>query len=77
MTIEIKTGIRYEYECPITGKLYTEQRNPGEAQFFTVSEAGGEYVLLSETEFTYEQEIIEPVVVEEETPSEAPTEDPA
>jgi hypothetical protein len=64
MVIEIKTGIRYEYECSITGDLYIEQRNIGEAQFVTVSAAGGEYVLVSQTEFTYEQEIPDEVVQE-------------
>lgn len=64
MTIEIKTGIIYEYECPVTKYKYTEQRNLGEPQFFKQSPAGFDYVLVNQTEFTYEQEIPD-VIVEE------------
>jgi hypothetical protein len=64
MTIEIKTGIRYEYECPETKYKYIEQRNLGEPQFVTKSPAGFDYVLINQTEFTYEQEIPD-IVVEE------------
>lgn len=59
MTIEIKTGIRYEYKCSITGDSYVEQRNVDEQQFITESPAGGNYILVNQTEFTYEQETLE------------------
>jgi hypothetical protein len=68
--METMTGIKYEYKCSITGESYFEQRKPGEPQFFTKSYAGGDFILVSETEFTYEQEIPEAEVVEtEEDPS--------
>ena len=64
MATEIKTGIRYEYKCPVTGDTYVEQRNVDEPQFVTRSPAGEDYILVSQTEFTYEQEIPEPMIFE-------------
>jgi hypothetical protein len=67
MTIEIKTGVRYEYKCFVTGDIYVEQRNIDEPQFVTKSPAGGDYILVNQTEFTYEQEVPEPEVFESVT----------
>ena len=64
MTTEIKAGIRYEYKCPISGDVYIEQRNVDEPQFVAQSPAGADYILVSQTEFTYEQEVPEPVIFE-------------
>ena len=70
MTIEIKTGIRYEYKCSITGDVYVEQRNIDEPQFITKSPADGDYILVNQTEFTYEQEVPTPEVFEVTEPTE-------
>jgi hypothetical protein len=64
MTIEIKNGIRFEYICPVTQNIYIEQRNVDEPQFVTQSPAGADYILVNQTEFTYEQEIPEPIIFE-------------
>jgi len=65
MTTEIKTGIRYEYKCSVTGDTYVEQRNVNELQFVTKSPVDGDYILVNQTEFTYEQEIPEPIIFEQ------------
>lgn len=68
MAIKIKTGIRYEYKCSISGDIYVEQRNVDEPQFITKSPAGGDYILVNQTEFTYEQEVPEVTIFEPLTP---------
>lgn len=61
-----KQGAKYEYKCKSCGADYVEQRNIDEAQFFTTCHScGSEFELVSTTEFTYEQEIADPIV---ETP---------
>jgi hypothetical protein len=60
MTTEIKTCIKCEYKCDTCSIDYSEQRNVNELQFFTKCQAfncSGTYVLVSQTEYTYEQEI--------------------
>jgi hypothetical protein len=72
MTIEIKTVIKYEYKCNACANDYIEQRNPGENAFFTKCTVGGcngIFELVNQTEFTYEQEVPDPVI-EEEAPTE-------
>lgn len=67
MAIEIRTGIKCEYQCDTCGISYLEQRIKGEPQFFTACQnfgCTGTYELQNETEFTYEQVIQDPVVEE-------------
>lgn len=75
MAIQAKTGIKCEYRCNVCNIDYSEQRNPGEPQFFVNCQnfqCTGVYELLSETEFTYEQEVYEPVIdAQEVTPTPA------
>lgn len=56
MSIETRTGIRYEYKCNICSIDYSEQRYPTESQFFTKCQkfgCDGVYELVSQTDFTY------------------------
>lgn len=63
--IEIRTGIKYEYTCLGCKRDYVEQRSPDEPQFFThCQQCRSEFELVSSTEFQYEQEIPDPIVVE-------------
>lgn len=76
MTIEIRTGIKYEYKCDTCDISYIEQRYPHEPQFFINCQnfnCSGLYTLVSETEFNFEQEVPEPEIidVEEVTPTPA------
>jgi len=67
MITEVRTCIKCEYKCNICHIDYIEQRNVNEPQFFTkcqVSNCNGIYILVSQTEYTYEQEIPEPTVEE-------------
>lgn len=67
MVIEIKNGIKSEYICNICGVSYIEQRNLNESQFFIKCQnfgCSGDYELVSETEFTYEQYIEDPIIEE-------------
>lgn len=67
MSIETRTAIKYEYDCIECGNDYIEQRNPGEEQFFDKCfQCGGSFNLINTTESTYEVEVNDPVVIEEE-----------
>jgi hypothetical protein len=75
MSIEIKTGIKCEYICLKCEHKYSEQRDITESAFFTTCNnfnCNEEYNLVSQTEYTYEVVIPDPVV--EEAPEEEPTE---
>lgn len=68
MTIETKTSIKYEYECVECGNDYTEQRDPGVEQFVTqCPRCNGDFEVVNTTESTYEVNIPEPAIIEEET----------
>lgn len=67
MAIETRTGIKCEYTCDTCGINYLEQRNLGEPQFFTACQkfgCTGEYQLINQTEFTFEQEVPDPIIEE-------------
>jgi hypothetical protein len=68
MAIETKTVIKYEYKCNICNHDYIEQRGSGENAYFTKCNmfgCTGDYALVNQTESTYQQEVLEPIVVEE------------
>lgn len=70
MTTEIRTGVRCEYVCDTCGIDYIEQRPTTDSQYYVKCQkllCTGTYELVNETEFTYEQEVPDPVV---ETPTE-------
>lgn len=77
MAIEIRTGIKCEYQCDTCGIGYIEQRNLGESQFVIECQkyqCTGTYQLVNETEFTYEQKIPDPI--DKEPATEEPIEEP-
>lgn len=66
-----QTGIKCEYKCSLCGIDYSEQRLLGEPQFFVNCQkigCAGQYELVSETQFTYEQEIPDPMPIIEPDP---------
>jgi hypothetical protein len=68
MAIVIKTTYNYEYKCPQCGYLYSEHRSVGENAFFTkcfVCES--DFELINQSESTYEEEVPDPILVEEPT----------
>lgn len=70
MTIQIKTAIKFNYICSVCNIDYSEQRDVGQEQFFiNCQKAGcnGTYELIDSEEYTYEQDIPEPIIYEEET----------
>jgi hypothetical protein len=70
MSIEIKTVISYNYKCSTCNYVYNEQRNSGQDAFYTKCHSlncTGNYELINQTEYTYEEEVADPI---EETPNE-------
>lgn len=71
--LQIKTAIKCNYTCSVCSIDYSEQRDIDQAQFFTnCQKAGcnGVYQLINSEEYTYEQDISEPIIdVEEVTPT--------
>lgn len=66
MAIVTRTTINYEYKCPQCGYLYSEHRNPGENAFFSKCfTCSVDYELLNQNEITFEEEIPDPIVIEE------------
>lgn len=67
MAVEIRTGIKCSYICNTCGISYLEQRNLTDPQFFTScqkSGCNGDYELVNQEEFTYEQ-VVPDLIVDE------------